>query len=232
MCVFEIKDLFRFPLNLSESNKGFCCHRYIQYVKPFQCSRNAVQTAFVIRHLLLFKLGGCWLAAAILRNFHRIMQYSGANVDYTQNALPLNSVTALFLPYQISFFTAFMVCICLPQSLSPPHWKTCLTPLNRSPGSRVLWCCKGRVRISIFPSMVQYMHHITHHRHRKRFADLNLKTNLIHTIFMRSDFMPGRFVCTTDDNTAVIMQVQFPREYNPRVFTLYACFNPYDIKEA
>lgn len=49
---------------------------------------------------------------------------------------------------------------------------------------------------------------------------------------MRSDFMPGRFVCTTDDNTAVIMQVQFPREYNPRVFTLYACFNPYDIKEA
>lgn len=39
------------------------------------------------------------MAAAILRNFHRIMQYSGANVDYTQNALPLNSVTALFLPY-------------------------------------------------------------------------------------------------------------------------------------
>lgn len=182
---------------------------------------NAVETQF--RLLLLSDIFCCsnWEVAdwrqPILRNFHRIMQYSGANVDYTQNALPLNSVAALFLPYQISFFTAFMVCICLPQSLSPPHWKTCLTPLNRSPGSRVLWCCKGRVRISIFPSMVQYMHHITHHRHRKRFADLNLKTNLIHTIFMRSDFMPGRFVCTTDDNTAVIMQVQFPREYNPRV---------------
>lgn len=32
---------------------------------------------------------------------------------------------------------------------------------------------------------------------------------------MRSDFMLSRSVCTTDDNIAVIMQVQFPREYNP-----------------
>lgn len=34
---------------------------------------------------------------------------------------------------------------------------------------------------------------------------------------MRSDFMLGRFVCSTDDNIAVIMQVQFPREYSPRL---------------
>lgn len=27
--------------------------------------------------------------------------------------------------------------------------------------------------------------------------------------------MLGRFACTTDDNVAVIMQVQFPRQYNP-----------------
>lgn len=32
---------------------------------------------------------------------------------------------------------------------------------------------------------------------------------------MRSDFMLDRFVSTEDDNIAVIMQVQFPREYNP-----------------
>lgn len=32
---------------------------------------------------------------------------------------------------------------------------------------------------------------------------------------MRFDFMLGRFVCTADDNIAVIMQVQFLQEYNP-----------------
>lgn len=65
---------------------------------------------------------------------------------------------------------------------------------------------QGRVRISIFLSTVQYMYHITPHGHRERnrFRDLNLKTNLIHTIFMRSDFMLGRSVCTIDDNIAVI----------------------------
>lgn len=32
---------------------------------------------------------------------------------------------------------------------------------------------------------------------------------------MRSDFMLCRFVRATDNNSAVIMQVQFPKEYNP-----------------
>lgn len=40
---------------------------------------------------------------------------------------------------------------------------------------------------------------------------------------MRSDFMLGRFVCTTDDNIAVTMQVQFPTEYN-HVFHVVCMF--------
>ncbi len=38
---------------------------------------------------------------------------------------------------------------------------------------------------------------------------------------MRSDFALDRFVCTTDDNIAVIMQVQFLRKYNPGFHVVY-----------
>lgn len=74
---------------------------------------------------------------------------------------------------------------------------------------------------------------MSHPIDRKRFRDLNLKTNLIHAIFMRSDFMLGRFVCTADDNTAVIMQVHaISLRIQPSVSHCVACFSPYDLKEA
>lgn len=51
-------------------------------------------------------------------------------------------------------------------------------------------------------------YHIAARRLTERFErDLNLKSDLIHTIFMRSDFMPGRFACGTDN---IVVTVQGP----------------------
>lgn len=61
-------------------------------------------------------------------------------------------------------------------------------------------------------------HHIAARRLAGRFErDLNLKSDLIHTIFMRSDFMHGRFACGIDN---IVVTVQGPENTT----TLRSCF--------
>lgn len=61
-------------------------------------------------------------------------------------------------------------------------------------------------------------HHIAARRLTGRFErDLNPKSDLTHTIFMRSDFMHGRFACGTDN---IVVTVQGPENTT----TLRSCF--------
>lgn len=108
--------------------KAFCCHPYIQYVR----GRKAVQAAFCCRDIFCCSNWEvCWLALPILRNLHRVIQYSGAP----------------FCSTSISFFTTFIIDTALPQSLSWTHWKK--RKHAQAPGikgrSLVLQCCEATV---------------------------------------------------------------------------------------
>lgn len=149
--------------------------------------------------------------------------------------MSLNSVPSLFCPTSIYFFNTFIIYIALLQSLSWSQIETHSALLIGRPGSRdslVLRRCKAESESAY--CHLQYRTCIMLHPiDRERFRDLNLKTNLIHAIFMRSDFMLGRFVCTADDNTVVIMQVHaISLRMQACVSRRVACFHPYDIKEA